>query len=146
MSHIQRHQSGKRDGCNARSVPAPGEFVGQAPVELHFHPAPHPYDDPPKSWRRYDAGRSVRTTYDHEMSAPNTASLLQGAQRALSEGNARKAADLSRKALRYEPRNADAVYFLGLAHALNGELVPAIERWRQVLQLNPRQFAAHANL
>jgi len=80
------------------------------------------------------------------MSAPNTASLLQGAQRALSEGNARKAADLSRKALRYEPRNADAVYFLGLAHALNGELVPAIERWRQVLQLNPRQFAAHANL
>jgi len=80
------------------------------------------------------------------MSIPNTASLLQGAQLALSQGNPRKAADLSRKALRYEPRNADAVYFLGLAHALSGELAPAIERWRQVVQLNPRQFAALANL
>lgn len=80
------------------------------------------------------------------MSIPNTASLLQGAQLALSQGDSRKAADLSRKALRHEPKNADAVYFLGLAHALSGELEPAIERWRQVVQLNPRQFAALANL
>ena len=80
------------------------------------------------------------------MSAPTTASLLQGAQLALSSGNPRRAADLSRKALRYEPRNADAVYFLGLAHALSGELGPAIERWRQVVQINPRQYAALANL
>ena len=80
------------------------------------------------------------------MSVPNTGSLLQGAQVALAAGNPRKAADLSRKVLRYEPRNADAVYFLGLAHALSGELEAAIARWRQVLQLNPRQFAALANL
>ena len=80
------------------------------------------------------------------MSVPNTSSLLQSAQLALSAGNPRKAADLSREVLRYEPRNADAVYFLGLAHALSGELEAAIGRWRQVLQLNPRQFAALANL
>jgi protein O-GlcNAc transferase len=80
------------------------------------------------------------------MSVPNTDSLLQGAQLALSAGNHRKAADLSRKVLRYQPRNPDAVYFLGLAHALGGEMEAAIGRWRQVLQLNPRQFAALANL
>ena len=80
------------------------------------------------------------------MSAPTTASLLQGAQRALSEGNPRKAADLSRKALRYEPRNSDAVYFLGLAHALSGELAAAIDRWRQVMEVNPYQPELRENL
>src|SRR4051812_36100847 len=88
----------------------------------------------------------MRPTYDHPMSAPSTASLLQGAQRALSEGNPRRAADLSRKALRYEPRNSDAVYFLGLAHALSGELAAAIERWRQVMEVNPYQPELRENL
>ena len=88
----------------------------------------------------------IRAAYDGRMSAPTTASLLQGAQRALSEGNPRKAADLSRKALRYEPRNSDAVYFLGLAHALSGELAAAIERWRQVMEVNPFQPELRENL
>src|SRR3954452_13187200 len=88
----------------------------------------------------------IRAAYDDGMSAPTTASLLQGAQRALSEGNPRKAADLSRKALRYEPRNSDAVYFLGLAHASSGELAAAIERWRQVMVVNPHQPELRENL
>src|SRR3954470_5101813 len=88
----------------------------------------------------------IRAPYDGRMSAPTTASLLQGAQRALSEGNPRKAADLSRKALRYEPRNSDAVYFLGLAHASSGELAAAIERWRQVMVVNPHQPELRENL
>jgi protein O-GlcNAc transferase len=89
---------------------------------------------------------NVPTLAVNRMSVPNTASLLQSVQAAFAAGNPRKAADLSRKVLRYEPRNADAVYFLGLAHALSGELEAAIARWRQVVQLNPRQFAALANL
>ena len=80
------------------------------------------------------------------MAASNSGLLLQQAQSALSQGLHSQAAVLCRRVLTRDTRNAQARYFLGLAHALNGEVDAAIEQWTQSLRWNPRDFAALANL
>ena len=80
------------------------------------------------------------------MAASTSGLLLQQAQSALLEGQHSRAAILCRQVLTRDTRNTQARYFLGLAHAFNGEVDAAIEQWTQLLRFNPRDFAALANL
>jgi serine/threonine-protein kinase len=43
----------------------------------------------------------------------------------------------SRKLLELEPTEADAHYYAGMAHVIKGQSVPAIESFRQAIELNP---------
>ena len=80
------------------------------------------------------------------MAASNSGLLLQQAQTALLQGQHSQAAVLCRRVLTRDTRNAQARYFLGLAHAFGGEVDAAIEQWTQLLRFNPKDFAALANL
>jgi protein O-GlcNAc transferase len=80
------------------------------------------------------------------MAASNSGLLLQQAQAALMQGQHSQAAVLCRQVLSRDTRNAQARYFLGLAHAVGGEVDAAIEQWTQLLRFNPKDFAPLANL
>jgi protein O-GlcNAc transferase len=80
------------------------------------------------------------------MAASRSGLLLQQVQSALSQGQHSQAAALCRQVLTRDSRNAQAHYFLGLAHVLNGDVDAAIDQWQQLLRFNPRDFATLANL
>jgi protein O-GlcNAc transferase len=80
------------------------------------------------------------------MTVSNNGSLLRQAQAALSQGRPGDAGNLCREVLARDSRNTEARYFLGLSHALSGEIDAAIDQWQQLLRINPRDFATLANL
>ncbi|HMK78677.1 MAG TPA: tetratricopeptide repeat protein [Xanthobacteraceae bacterium] len=59
------------------------------------------------------------------------------------QGNARGAVALLEAVLRAQPANADALYYLALAHCQCGELAAGIEAVRRAIALAPDRAAAH---
>jgi predicted O-linked N-acetylglucosamine transferase (SPINDLY family) len=80
------------------------------------------------------------------MPLPNSGTLLQQVQSALSRGKSLDAAELCRRILAADPLNVDALYLLGLAHAMTGEIDAAIAQWQGTLRIQPRHFATLANM
>lgn len=80
------------------------------------------------------------------MQLPNSGSLLQRAQLALSRGDFQQAAGACRQILDGDTHDTDARYFLGLANALGGDAAAAIGEWRRVLESQPRHFPALVNV
>jgi protein O-GlcNAc transferase len=80
------------------------------------------------------------------MSVTNHDLTLRQAQAALSQGQPGQAAARCRQILAIDPFHADAIYFLGLTHAMTGEVEAAIGQWRNVLRVRPRHYAALTNL
>jgi protein O-GlcNAc transferase len=80
------------------------------------------------------------------MPLPNSGSLLQQVQSALSRGKPQEAVDLCRRILVGDPLNIDALYLLGLAHAMAGEIDAAIAQWQGTLRVQPKHFATLANM
>jgi len=80
------------------------------------------------------------------MPLPNSGTLLQQVQSALSRGKPQEAAELCRRILVGAPLNVDALYLLGLAHAMGGEIDAAIAQWQGTLRIQPKHFATLANM
>ncbi len=80
------------------------------------------------------------------MALRDARSLLQQAQAALGQADPRRAALLCRELLAQNSRHLQARYFLGLAHALQGDSEAAIAQWQAILELEPRDFPTLVNL
>ena len=80
------------------------------------------------------------------MPLPNSGTLLQQVQSALSRGRPEEAAELCRRILVSDPLNIDTLYLLGLAHAMGGEIDAAIAQWQGTLRVQPKHFATLANM
>jgi predicted O-linked N-acetylglucosamine transferase (SPINDLY family) len=80
------------------------------------------------------------------MPLPNSGTLLQQVQSALSRGKPQEAADLCGRILVGDPLNIDALYLLGLAHAMSGEIDAAVAQWQGTLRIQPKHFATLANM
>lgn len=80
------------------------------------------------------------------MPLPNSGTLLQQVQSALSRGKPQEATELCRRILVGDPLNIDALYLLGLAHAMGGEIDAAIAQWQGTLRIQPKHFATLANM
>jgi Flp pilus assembly protein TadD len=66
-----------------------------------------------------------------------TQALLEGGRRALAKGEHRGAATLLGEYVRQDPRNVSALVDLGKAYWGAGERAPALDAFRQVLELAP---------
>jgi predicted O-linked N-acetylglucosamine transferase (SPINDLY family) len=71
---------------------------------------------------------------------------LRRARAAFQSGEFRQGATLCRALLAEDANNLEARYFLGLSHALHGEVDTAVAEWQRVLAVRPDDFSTRANL
>jgi tetratricopeptide (TPR) repeat protein len=80
------------------------------------------------------------------MAASDSSFLLQEAIDLHQQGAVAEACRRYAEIIRREPRNADALYLLGLAHCHLGEFPDAINRLRKTVSVAPAHAAAHNTL
>lgn len=129
-----------------------GDSSSEAPTRNDWQPAPV---DPRALQVRVDAPVAAQTppsagestlkfsrTRDHSSVQP----ALKSAYEAFSKRQYYKARDLYQKALQREPRNRDALLGLAAVSVKNDDFNMAAGYYHQLLELNPKDSAAHAGL
>src|SRR5918992_124172 len=86
-----------------------------------------------------------QTASQHERALPSLELILQS-HALLAAARAREALECAEQALRLEPRNADALYLLGVAHYRCGELSQAEARLKQAVQTDASVALFHTTL
>jgi tetratricopeptide (TPR) repeat protein len=95
-------------------------------------------------------GGAVAEAEGDEVAAPvpegDAASLLAKADRAYTEKNLKRAAQLYRAASRKDSEGVEALYKLGVVQALQGDLPGAVASWQRVLDRDPSMKLAKDNI